>query len=198
MAFQVDFSACWISIFLVSSRIDKSSVGSYDLLLRLISFGLLKDNKYCTSIKKEWNIWILIDRVWISWSLLFIVIGFLSLFIFQFLILCMMMTNSMVVVTFWIVLLHCVIIVVIKNLGICQDLKSWFFGGELWRADQVKMPRRAADYRRPVRRRLSQWIWALLVMFLIAGLVLFVFQHHHDEDQVNQTLQVMSLSFCCW
>ncbi|XP_012080425.1 hexosyltransferase GAUT11 isoform X2 [Jatropha curcas] len=51
------------------------------------------------------------------------------------------------------------------------------------------MRRRAADYRRPVRRRLSLWIWALLGMFLIAGLILFVFHHHHHEDQIKQPIQ---------
>ncbi|KAL3570954.1 hypothetical protein D5086_028203 [Populus alba] len=50
------------------------------------------------------------------------------------------------------------------------------------------MRRRPAEYRRPVRRRLSQWIWALIGMFLIAGLVLFVFIHNHHEDQVNQPI----------
>ncbi|XP_050221849.1 hexosyltransferase GAUT11 [Mercurialis annua] len=49
------------------------------------------------------------------------------------------------------------------------------------------MRRRAAD-RRPVRRRLSQWIWALLGVFLIAALLLFVFHHHHDDDQLNHPL----------
>ncbi|KAH8487130.1 hypothetical protein Peur_069512 [Populus x canadensis] len=50
------------------------------------------------------------------------------------------------------------------------------------------MRRRPAEYRRPVRRRLSQWIWALIGMFLIAGLVLFVFLHNHPEDQVKQPI----------
>ncbi|KAF7806287.1 putative galacturonosyltransferase 11 [Senna tora] len=45
------------------------------------------------------------------------------------------------------------------------------------------MRRRAAEYRRPVRRRFSYWIWLLLALFCIAGLVLFVVQHNHDEDQ---------------
>nr|GMD34067.1 probable galacturonosyltransferase 11 [Ipomoea batatas] len=50
------------------------------------------------------------------------------------------------------------------------------------------MRRRAADYRRPVRRRLSCWIWALLGIFLIAGFFLFIMHHHqHDrEDHVEQ------------
>ncbi|KAG6752980.1 hypothetical protein POTOM_043024 [Populus tomentosa] len=50
------------------------------------------------------------------------------------------------------------------------------------------MRRRPAEYRRPVRRRLSQWILALLGMFVIAGLVLFVFHHNHHEDQVKQPM----------
>ncbi|KAK4735478.1 hypothetical protein R3W88_009739 [Solanum pinnatisectum] len=49
------------------------------------------------------------------------------------------------------------------------------------------MRRRAADYRRPVRRRLSCWIWSLLGIFSIVGFVLFVVHHHHDhEDHVEQ------------
>lgn len=47
------------------------------------------------------------------------------------------------------------------------------------------MRRRAAEYRRPVRRRLSCWIWALLGLFSIAGLVLFIVQHNHHEDRSN-------------
>jgi hypothetical protein len=67
-----------------------------------------------------------------------------------------------------------------------ENLDFVFLGGELWR----NMRRRPAEYRRPVRRRLSQWIWALIGMFLIAGLVLFVFLHNHHEDQVNQPIMV--------
>ncbi|KAK6123138.1 hypothetical protein DH2020_043134 [Rehmannia glutinosa] len=49
------------------------------------------------------------------------------------------------------------------------------------------MRRRATDFRRPVRRRFSWWIWVLLFLFSIAGFVLFVVQHnHHDEDHVEQ------------
>ncbi|KAM7475441.1 hypothetical protein LguiB_022684 [Lonicera macranthoides] len=50
------------------------------------------------------------------------------------------------------------------------------------------MRRRAADYRRPVRRRSSCWIWALLSLFFLAGFVLFLFHHNHDhqEDRVDQ------------
>uniref|UniRef100_A0A5B7AKE3 Hexosyltransferase n=1 Tax=Davidia involucrata TaxID=16924 RepID=A0A5B7AKE3_DAVIN len=48
------------------------------------------------------------------------------------------------------------------------------------------MRRRAADYRRPVRRRLSCWIWVLLGLFSIAGFALFVVHHHHHEDRVEQ------------
>ncbi|WCJ35808.1 galacturonosyltransferase 11 [Euphorbia peplus] len=51
------------------------------------------------------------------------------------------------------------------------------------------MRRRAADYRRPVRRRFSQWIWALLSMFFIAALVLFVFHHYHHQDHIILPLQ---------
>ncbi|KAJ8752342.1 hypothetical protein K2173_003978 [Erythroxylum novogranatense] len=50
------------------------------------------------------------------------------------------------------------------------------------------MRRRAAEFRRPVRRRFSQWIWPLLGMFLIAGFVLFVFHHNQQEDHVQRPL----------
>ncbi|XP_057804998.1 hexosyltransferase GAUT11-like [Salvia miltiorrhiza] len=51
------------------------------------------------------------------------------------------------------------------------------------------MRRRATDFRRPVRRRFSCWIWVLLLLFLIAGFGLFVVQHNHrDEDHVEQPL----------
>ncbi|XP_019200022.1 PREDICTED: probable galacturonosyltransferase 11 [Ipomoea nil] len=49
------------------------------------------------------------------------------------------------------------------------------------------MRRRAADYRRPVRRRFSCWIWTLLGIFFVAGFVLFVLHHLHDsKDHVEQ------------
>lgn len=43
------------------------------------------------------------------------------------------------------------------------------------------MRRRAPDFRRPVRRRLSDWIWWLLGIFIVAGVVLFVVQHQHQD-----------------
>ncbi|KAJ8773164.1 hypothetical protein K2173_028341 [Erythroxylum novogranatense] len=48
------------------------------------------------------------------------------------------------------------------------------------------MGRRATEFRRPVRRRFSQWIWPLLGTFFVAGLVLFVFHHNHHDDHVQQ------------
>ncbi|KAL3529636.1 hypothetical protein ACH5RR_008958 [Cinchona calisaya] len=49
------------------------------------------------------------------------------------------------------------------------------------------MRRRAADYRRPVRRRYSCWIWLLLGIFVIAGFFLFVLHHNYQhEDHVEQ------------
>ncbi|KAK6921034.1 Glycosyl transferase, family 8 [Dillenia turbinata] len=48
------------------------------------------------------------------------------------------------------------------------------------------MGRRAAEFRRPVRRRISHWICVLLGVFLIAGLVLFVVHHNHSEDRDEQ------------
>ncbi|KAL3637910.1 Hexosyltransferase gaut11 [Castilleja foliolosa] len=49
------------------------------------------------------------------------------------------------------------------------------------------MRRRATDFRRPVRRRFSCWIWALFFLFSIAVLILFVVQHNNQyEDRVEQ------------
>ncbi|GLT70388.1 hypothetical protein SLA2020_424700 [Shorea laevis] len=48
------------------------------------------------------------------------------------------------------------------------------------------MRRRAAEFRRPVRRRSSYWIWVLLGLFSVAGLVLFVVHHNYHEDRVDQ------------
>ncbi|XP_021287077.1 probable galacturonosyltransferase 11 [Herrania umbratica] len=50
------------------------------------------------------------------------------------------------------------------------------------------MRRRAADYRRPVRRRFSHWICALLGLFVLAVLVLFIVHHNQHEDRVEQTV----------
>ncbi|XP_047166118.1 hexosyltransferase GAUT11-like [Vigna umbellata] len=45
------------------------------------------------------------------------------------------------------------------------------------------MRRRAADFRRPVRRRFSYWIWLLLAFSSIIALLLFLLQHnHHHRD----------------
>lgn len=51
------------------------------------------------------------------------------------------------------------------------------------------MRRRAADYRRPVRRKYWCWIWALLGLFLVAGLLLFVVQHNQNEDRDVKAVQ---------
>lgn len=50
------------------------------------------------------------------------------------------------------------------------------------------MRRRAPDFRRPARRRLSDWIWWLLGTFTIAGLVLFVVQHQ-QQDRYDRPIQ---------
>lgn len=45
------------------------------------------------------------------------------------------------------------------------------------------MRRRAADFRRPVRRNLSCWIWSsLLGLFCVAGFILFTVHHFQDND----------------
>ncbi|KAK4768133.1 hypothetical protein SAY87_003274 [Trapa incisa] len=46
------------------------------------------------------------------------------------------------------------------------------------------MRRRAADYRRPVRRMLWCWIWSVLGLFCLGGLILFVIQHNHNGNQI--------------
>ncbi|KAH7528902.1 hypothetical protein FEM48_Zijuj05G0127100 [Ziziphus jujuba var. spinosa] len=48
------------------------------------------------------------------------------------------------------------------------------------------MRRRAAEYRRPVRRRFPYWIWVLLGLFSIAGFFLFVLHHNQNEDRIEQ------------
>ncbi|OMO58890.1 Glycosyl transferase, family 8 [Corchorus olitorius] len=47
------------------------------------------------------------------------------------------------------------------------------------------MRRRAADYRRPVRRRFPHWICVLLGLFVAAVLVLFIVHHNQHEDRVE-------------
>ena len=57
--------------------------------------------------------------------------------------------------------------------------------------NRQNMRRRAADYRRPVRRRFTCWIWALLGLVSVAGFVLFVVHHnHHHEDRVKHPIMV--------
>ncbi|KAL2462030.1 putative galacturonosyltransferase 11 [Abeliophyllum distichum] len=58
------------------------------------------------------------------------------------------------------------------------------------------MRRRTADYRRPVRIRLSYWILAVLVIFLIAGFSLFLVQHnqHHDNNVEQPVLEIKAKS----
>ncbi|KAI5416530.1 variant 2, galacturonosyltransferase 11 [Lathyrus oleraceus] len=50
------------------------------------------------------------------------------------------------------------------------------------------MRRRAADYRRPVRRRLSYWICLLLAFSFILATVLFIIQHNHHQDPLQYSL----------
>lgn len=52
------------------------------------------------------------------------------------------------------------------------------------------MRRRPADYRRLARRRLPSWIWLLLGSFSVAGLVLFIVQHNHHQQDPSQLLVV--------
>ena len=56
------------------------------------------------------------------------------------------------------------------------------------------MRRRPADFRRPVRRRFSHWIWALFGLFTIVGLLLFVVHHNHSEDRIEQSVLVIPSS----
>ncbi|XP_043702027.1 hexosyltransferase GAUT11-like [Telopea speciosissima] len=51
------------------------------------------------------------------------------------------------------------------------------------------MRRRAAEYRRPVRRKLSYWIWGLFGFFSLAALALFVVHHNHHEYRFENPIQ---------
>ncbi|KAL9231531.1 hypothetical protein vseg_006751 [Gypsophila vaccaria] len=53
------------------------------------------------------------------------------------------------------------------------------------------MRRRAAEYRRPTRKRISKWIWVLFGLFLVVGFLLFVVQHRHHQDQVKVNLPTL-------
>ncbi|XP_074277951.1 hexosyltransferase GAUT11-like [Silene latifolia] len=48
------------------------------------------------------------------------------------------------------------------------------------------MRRRAAEFRRPVRKRIPNWIWALIGLFFCVGFLLFLVQHNYDQDHVSQ------------
>lgn len=74
----------------------------------------------------------------------------------------------------------------IWEMGAREFLIRWWNRGGSGR----KMRRRAADYRRPVRRKYWCWIWALLGLFLVAGLLLFVVQHNQNEDRDVKAVQV--------
>ncbi|XP_068669571.1 hexosyltransferase GAUT11-like [Aristolochia californica] len=50
------------------------------------------------------------------------------------------------------------------------------------------MRRRSAEFRRPARRRISNWIVGLLGLFLFVGLVLFVLHHQH-QGEFEQLIQ---------
>ncbi|CAI8589591.1 unnamed protein product [Vicia faba] len=50
------------------------------------------------------------------------------------------------------------------------------------------MRRRAAEFRRPIRRKLSYGICFLLGAFSVVGLVLFFLQHNYHEDRVKHPL----------
>ncbi|XP_077216565.1 hexosyltransferase GAUT11-like [Tasmannia lanceolata] len=54
------------------------------------------------------------------------------------------------------------------------------------------MRRRAAEFRRPARRRVSDWILGFLGFFLVIGMVLFIVQHFH-QDQFDQPMQEMDV-----
>lgn len=68
-------------------------------------------------------------------------------------------------------------------------LVSWS-GTELWKIP-VRMRRGAANYRRPIRSRLSWWILALLLTFFFTCFLLFVVQHNHrDGNNLEQPVLV--------
>uniref|UniRef100_A0A804IPP9 Uncharacterized protein n=1 Tax=Musa acuminata subsp. malaccensis TaxID=214687 RepID=A0A804IPP9_MUSAM len=43
------------------------------------------------------------------------------------------------------------------------------------------MRRQAPEFRRPARRRLPGWMWSLLGISFVVGVVLFFFQHRQDQ-----------------
>ncbi|PKA59841.1 putative galacturonosyltransferase 11 [Apostasia shenzhenica] len=49
------------------------------------------------------------------------------------------------------------------------------------------MRRRAPEFRRQARRRLTNWIWWILGLFMAGGLLLFVLQHQHQDRWGPQT-----------
>lgn len=52
--------------------------------------------------------------------------------------------------------------------------------------------------RRVARRRLLSWIWLLLGSFSVAGLVLFMVQHRHQQQDPSQlNLVYVFFSLCC-
>lgn len=64
-----------------------------------------------------------------------------------------------------------------------------------------KMRRRAADFRRPVRRNLSCWISSLLGLFCVAGFILFTIHHFHAidiKDPVRQPTLVRFRDLSCY
>lgn len=54
------------------------------------------------------------------------------------------------------------------------------------------------DHRRRGRRRLSSWIWFLLGSFSVAGLVLFMVQHYHHQQDPSQLLFVCLSLLVSW
>uniref|UniRef100_A0A453HZ34 Hexosyltransferase n=1 Tax=Aegilops tauschii subsp. strangulata TaxID=200361 RepID=A0A453HZ34_AEGTS len=54
-----------------------------------------------------------------------------------------------------------------------------------------EMRRRAPEYRRQSRRRLPGWIWWLVGIFLVVGLMLFVL-HHNQKEQFRPPVIVSS------
>lgn len=52
------------------------------------------------------------------------------------------------------------------------------------------MGRRAAEFRRPIRRKLSYGICFLLGAFSVVGLVMVFVQHNYHQDRVQHTLMV--------
>ena len=60
-----------------------------------------------------------------------------------------------------------------------------------WVSDSDRYASKGARFQAPYSKELSDWIWWLLGIFTVAGLVLVVVQHQH-QDRFDRPVQVIS------